>query len=625
MSNISKYNLKIIYISFIIFLLINSLIISSSNMTNAKIEFSDNNFLTINVGGLGDGNYSSINEAINNSNNGDIIYVYDDSSPYNESILINKSISLIGEDKTTTIIDGINENSVITIKADNVHIMGFTIKNSKEGLFNAGVILDNVEDVNVTENIICNNVNCGIYVINSSSSLYIYNNDILYNGYGICVKNSLNNIIVNNNIEENLNGVYLIDSMNNIITQNNFTNKWTGLQVEYSNSNLISDNVFLKNADGVYLYKSFNNSIYQNIINNNYWFGVWLSNSSDNLINSNIINKNDDIGIYLHESDANIISENILSRNDDGIFIESSFDNSINKNYFQNIKLNGYFVAYRLNQCINDWNNNYWDHPRFIPFPILGKIKFDRIHISFINFDWMPISNSVQLSSFIRNNIINGEYGNGDRILYVGCNGNDDYSTIQQAVNDAKPGDIIFVYNGFYHENIIINKSLTLIGEDKYNTVIDGYGYGDIITFNADNISIKGFTIQNGHYGIFSENTSDHEINDNNIFYNLQGVSFFNCSNLLIKNNDFIENQYSIRLFFCSNIIINHNNFNSYKLHLFFVEDNGLIQKGDWDMNYWGKTHYLPFMIVGKKYFGDDSRVWFHFDWNPLKIPFTSN
>lgn len=38
--------------------------------------------------------------------------------------------------------------------------------------------------------------------------------------------------------------------------------------------------------------------------------------------------------------------------------------------------------------------------------------------------------------------------------LYVGGAGPGNYTTIQTAVNDANPGDSIFVYSGVYNENV---------------------------------------------------------------------------------------------------------------------------------------------------------------------------
>mgnify|MGYP003887738503 CR=1 FL=1 len=42
----------------------------------------------------------------------------------------------------------------------------------------------------------------------------------------------------------------------------------------------------------------------------------------------------------------------------------------------------------------------------------------------------------------------------------------DDYPSIQSAINAADSGDEIYVKSGIYYENLIINKSISLIGED---------------------------------------------------------------------------------------------------------------------------------------------------------------
>ena len=53
---------------------------------------------TLYVGGDGPGNYTRIQDAVNNASDGDTVFVYDDSSPSFERISINKSINLVGQD-----------------------------------------------------------------------------------------------------------------------------------------------------------------------------------------------------------------------------------------------------------------------------------------------------------------------------------------------------------------------------------------------------------------------------------------------------------------------------------------------------------------------------------------------
>ena len=98
------------------------------------------------------------------------------------------------------------------------------------------------------------------------------------------------------------------------------------------------------------------------------------------------------------------------------------------------------------------------------------------------------------------------------------------YSSIQAAIDNADNGGTIYVSSGLYYEHITVNKSVTLVGENKYNTIIDGMGNGTIFSVTADEVSISYFTIQNcgcscqDRYG-FHVRAYRHNINitDNNM------------------------------------------------------------------------------------------------------------
>ena len=49
--------------------------------------------------------------------------------------------------------------------------------------------------------------------------------------------------------------------------------------------------------------------------------------------------------------------------------------------------------------------------------------------------------------------------------------GIDHFNVIQNAINNAEDGDIIIVNDGIYYENILIDKTITLIGENKTKTI----------------------------------------------------------------------------------------------------------------------------------------------------------
>jgi len=135
-------------------------------------------------------------------------------------------------------------------------------------------------------------------------------------------------------------------------------------------------------------------------------------------------------------------------------------------------------------------------------------------------------------------------------IIYVDDNGGVDYTTIQDGINAANSGDTVFVYNGTYYENIVIAKTIKLIGEDKKTTIIDGYSdeFNLIIHISADNVNISGFTIQNSQQNYYSSGViisgSQYNVISNNTITNCKdGIVLWNNSeNNTIYHNNFINN-----------------------------------------------------------------------------------
>lgn len=87
-----------------------------------------------------------------------------------------------------------------------------------------------------------------------------------------------------------------------------------------------------------------------------------------------------------------------------------------------------------------------------------------------------------------------------DNTLYVGGSGLGNYSTIQAAVDNASDGDTVFVYAGVYNESVTFNKSLSLIGEHRTDTIINGVDSSDFATLflTGNDSSIQRFTIGEG-------------------------------------------------------------------------------------------------------------------------------
>ncbi len=117
------------------------------------------------------------------------------------------------------------------------------------------------------------------------------------------------------------------------------------------------------------------------------------------------------------------------------------------------------------------------------------------------------------------------------------------YNTIKEGIDEATSGDTIYVYNGTYLEwDIVLDKhNLSLIGENRGNTIIDGGGlYYWILIVTAQNVTITGFTIQNspiGTAGIFLNNATKAVISNNLIRNHDSGIySAFSNENLIEKN-----------------------------------------------------------------------------------------
>ena len=69
----------------------------------------------------------------------------------------------------------------------------------------------------------------------------------------------------------------------------------------------------------------------------------------------------------------------------------------------------------------------------------------------------------------------------------------DDYPTIQAAINAANDGDTVFVRNGTYYENVVVNKPVSLVGEDKQTTNIDGNNTGYCARIQSNGVVLENF------------------------------------------------------------------------------------------------------------------------------------
>ena len=180
---------------------------------------------------------------------------------YYESIMVNKSISLIGDSQNTVVIDGNGTSAVIKVTADNVIIRRFTVRN---GFYGINVVKSNY--TSIMESTVTSTTGWAIYV-SSSTNCTIHDNIAANSTYGgILVTNSRDFVVSDNSAYNNRPG-YGINanySRNGLITRNNaFDNHWDGVGIGNFSTNCI---------------------VSGNNVENNTIFGIWLDTGCENNI-----------------------------------------------------------------------------------------------------------------------------------------------------------------------------------------------------------------------------------------------------------------------------------------------------------------------------------------------------
>jgi len=220
--------------------------------------------------------FKTISEAISNAKDGDTILVKD--GVYQESLHINKALTIKGNNKDNTILQGNKTGDVITIIVDNVTIMNFTIKNAGNSTYplvdagidiqsgsnlidnviitknNYGINMDSQDKVRIENSIIKDNYNRGINLY-QCSNITINNDAISNNSYGIYFSYVINSFVTNTSISEHDGrGLYLGSLSNfNLISGNSVTDNHYGIHVKGSLNNTFKNNLFMTNVRALYL------------------------------------------------------------------------------------------------------------------------------------------------------------------------------------------------------------------------------------------------------------------------------------------------------------------------------------------------------------------------------------
>jgi len=184
--------------------------------------------------------YLTIQSAINTPEtlNGHAIFVR--AGTYYENVVVNKTLAIIGEGASATFVEGRKvEGTTVSVEANDVTIMGFTIINEYPGSYRPGIFIDRVQSCIITENIV-KNAGHAIWLVDSHE-ITISKNTIVNSSYGVRLFGSNRNTITENIIAQNWAGVWLYDSFDNTIFHNNFINNTKEALIDNSYDNVWDD------------------------------------------------------------------------------------------------------------------------------------------------------------------------------------------------------------------------------------------------------------------------------------------------------------------------------------------------------------------------------------------------
>jgi parallel beta-helix repeat protein len=161
------------------------------------------------------------------------------------------------------------------------------------------------------------------------------------------------------------------------------------------------------------------------------------------------------------------------------------------------------------------------------------------------------------------------------------------FSSINSALEKSEENTSIFVFNGTYHEFLVVNKDIILIGEDPFNTIIDGAQQNeDVIHIQGKGkLTISGFTIMN------SSKNAPHSNNE-------AGIDIRSKGNI-IEGNIITDNYYGIYCPYNNNNIIKNNLFtNNLEYGAYFLYQSN---KNNISHNLFDKNDYIALRIQGSQ------------------------
>jgi parallel beta-helix repeat protein len=168
-----------------------------------------------------------------------------------------------------------------------------------------------------------------------------------------------------------------------------------------------------------------------------------------------------------------------------------------------------------------------------------------------------------------------------------------DYTTIQDAVDKAILNDTVIVGDGYYRENIVIDKPITLISRNGYEkTVIEARETDEDVLkiVGVDGVTIIGFTVKGSERaGVHLYRAAGNKISSNDIIKNYNGLFLEYSKDNSIQHNVSNRNQQGIYLYYSDGNLIEKNSAdsNTDKGIVLHASHRNILKDNTANANYW--------------------------------------
>ena len=367
------------------------------------------------------GYYLKIQDAVDAAHDGDSIFVA--AGTYKENVeLINpdggpfKSISIVGEDKETTIIDGnFNENkSVFRIQRNkSLFLKNLTLKNGT-GFEESGAGVNISSGTAVLDSLIISNNSTGGGVWCTNVNLTIKNSIFMSNstnhnggaltliGDGDQTNNtiSISNSIFDSNTSKNQGGAIWVQKKNISIINSEFLNNSSSSKgtVYLEHSSAFVENTKLINNisggnDAALRGASSSVKMFSSLVANNKGGGLYFGNADSSVVLDyvTVVNNSDDMGIYVN-TNVEIINSIISGNDSKQLIIGSDGVLSVSNSNIEG----GETKIENLNGTLSWGNNNIDKNPYFVKV-ITNEDEESDYHLK----DWSPLIGAAKASAEI--------------------------------------------------------------------------------------------------------------------------------------------------------------------------------------------------------------------------------